>query len=329
MRIFDVLRSKSSAAFFLAFPVALVLAVGFVFSAGHPFERRRVVLVESDSSPALAALADELTRYDAITIDHAATEAEALGRLRSRMATGVMTSSPTPTLVVGPRDELFARGAASVLEAPLAIEILEVPSYGYVHYLFPGMLTFSILLTGLFGMGWAMARFRQSFFLKKLATTPLPKSVFIAAQIAARALLALVQTAVLVAVAALFFSLPITLAGAAWTAGITTLGLIAFMGAGFALACVVKTEELMGDVIGAITFPLVFLSELFFPADGLPAPLPSIAEALPSTHMVRALRSVLVYDADDLQTLLPSLAVLVGWIVVTYAISFAFFRWHR
>lgn len=52
---------------------------------------------------------------------------------------------------------------------------MAVPKWGYVHYLFPGLLTFSVLLAGLFGMGYGMVRFRATLLLKKLATTPLSR----------------------------------------------------------------------------------------------------------------------------------------------------------
>lgn len=337
MRVLDVMRKRSSAAFFMLLPLALLGVVGLVFANGHPFERRHVALVDlaGGGEAELAAIGEAVRAHDEIRVTRLPTEAAATGRLRSRMVSAVVVRERVAgaigtRLVVGPRDSVFARGLAEVMPAPPARrDVLDVPAFGYVHYLFPGVLTFSVLLAGLFGMGHAMVRFRQTLFLKKLATTPLPKHTFVAAQIVARALLVMVQLVVLVGGAMLVFDLPVTLAGLGWTAVITLLGLLTFMGMGFALACAVETEELMVDVINAVNLILVFLSELFFPVDGLAAPLPAISELLPSTHMVRLAREVLLHGVTDPATLAPGLVHLSVWAAATFALSLWLFRWHR
>src|SRR5690606_40152045 len=112
-----------------------------------------------------------------------------------------------------------------------------VPRWGYVHYLFPGLLTFSVLLSGLFGMGYVMVSYRQSLFLKKLATTQLSKSSFVLAQIVSRSVLVLGQNALLLLLGYFAFELPLSLPAVGWLALISTLGLLTFMGLGFVLAC--------------------------------------------------------------------------------------------
>jgi ABC-type multidrug transport system permease subunit len=328
LRVLDVLRSGTSGVLFLVFPLVLLGVVGIVFMNGHPFERRHVVLV--GEGPALDAVAAELARFPEVRVEHASSEAGAIGRLKSRMASAVIVPAEGRELrlVVGPKDELFGRGVLHEVPSLTRLEIQAVPRWGYVHYLFPGLLTFSVMLAGLFGMGYAMARYRQNLFLKKLATTPLPKSTFILAQIAARGLLVLAQIAVLVIAARLVFGLPLTLASVAWLFVFTLLGLLTFMAIGFSLAVVVKTESVMIDVINAVTVPLVLFSEIFFPADELPGPLPQLAAALPSTQMVRLTRDVLLYGVTDASALLPGMLVLVAWSLVNYVVSLALFKWH-
>jgi len=335
MRVLDVLRSRSSAGFFLALPVVLLVLVGLVFANGQPFERRRMILVDegTPASPAaLDAIAASLEGHDGIRVERGTARGPALGRLDSRMTSAVLVrdaDGESLRLVVGPRDRLWAMGVRQVLSVPVEIEVHRTPRWGYVHYLFPGLLTFAVLLAGLFGMGHAMVRYRQSQLLKKLATTPLRRSTFVGAQITARALLVLLQMIVLVVVAALLFDLPLSLGAAAWMALVTTLGLLTFMGAGFALACLVRTEDLMVDVISAVNLPLVFLSEIFFPLDDLPAPLRAIGDVLPSTHMVRLLREVTLYGTHEVGALAPSLLNLALWAAGTFAVSLLAFRWHR
>jgi ABC-2 type transport system permease protein len=44
---------------------------------------------------------------------------------------------------------------------------------------------------------------------------------------------------------------------------------------------------------------------------------------------VRLLRSVMLYGVSDLASLAPGLALMMGWGVVTFAISLWVFKWHE
>lgn len=319
LRVLDIARNRASLALLFGLPLVLLAIVTLVFMGGHPFERRHVIAVGGDPA-ALAALPD-------VTVDHEASERAALGRLDSRMASAVVFPGNPTRIVVGPRDVVFARGIAASLATPHAIETRAVPRFGYVHYLLPGLLTFSVLIAGLFGIGTAMLRFRETLFLKKLATTPLRRTTFVAAQIVARSALVLGQTLLLLLVATVALSLPVSLAAFAWLTVLTLLGIVTFLGVGFAVAAAVPREAMLVDVISASTAPLVLLSEIFFPVDVLPGPLPAVAGALPSTQMVRAVRAVLLEGVVDPRALLPAIAAMVAWMLVTYAIAVLTFRW--
>jgi ABC-2 type transport system permease protein len=328
----DVLRSRSTTSFVLLFPILLLVVVGLVFMNGHPFERRVVLLVAADapteSQP--EGVVRALSEFEEVTIDRTHRESAALGRLRARMASAVWlegTGGAPARLLVGPRDRLFARGVVAVLPEAPKVEIIDVPRWGYVHYLFPGILTFSIMISGLFAMGYTMVLYRQNRFLKKLATTPLPKLTFVAAQIVGRGALILLQAVILVAVAVVAFGLPTSIAALAWLSVVTLLGLLTFMGVGFALACLVRTEDIVVDIINAINIPLVLLSEIFFPLDALPRPLAVVGGMLPSTVMVRLVREVLLYGGTGSATV-PGLGVLALWAAATFAASMMVFRWH-
>ena len=57
-------------------------------------------------------------------------------------------------------------------------------------------------------------------------------------------------------------------------------------GAGFALACLIRTEAVVSDTIAALTLPLTLFSGVFFPIDVLPSALHAVCAVLPSTLMV-------------------------------------------
>jgi ABC-2 type transport system permease protein len=334
MRILDVLRSKSSTGFILGFPIVLMVCLGIVFMNGHPFERHMVAVVGEfgDDEPAIAAIRTALAPLDEVRVERVPEYAMALGRLRARMASAILivpAGASPPRLVVGPRDQLFGRGLAAALPVAPSVVVLEVPRWGYVHYLFPGLLAFSILVSGIAGMAYTMVLYRQNGFLKKLATTPLRRSAFVGAQLAARMVLVLAQVALLVATAWLGFELRFDAAALAWTFAISATGLLAFLGLGFALACVIRTGDLVIDVINAINLPLILLSEMFFALDALPRPLAALGAVLPSTQLVRLLRDVMLYGVHDAAALLPGLGILIAWTIGGFGLSLWAFKWQR
>jgi ABC-type multidrug transport system permease subunit len=333
IRLLDVLRSRSSTGFVLLFPVVLLAVLGLVFMHGHPFERRYVAIVATDRpSSAIEDCVRKLETFDEVRVTHERTEAEAMGKLRSRMANAVLIAAPDGTdltLRIGERDRIFGNGLTAILTVPLRVEIVSAPRFGYVHYLFPGILTFSVLTAGLFGMGYPMVLFRQSLFLKKLATTPLRKHTFIAANVATRAILVLVQVVLLLLIARVAFGMPLTVVSFFWIMGISLLGVLVFLGAGFAIASKITNPELLVDIISALNFPMIFFSEIFFPLDGLPKPLAAFGSMLPSTEMVRLSRSVLLYGVRDISHLAGGLGLLGGWAIAMFAISLLTFKWHE
>jgi ABC-2 type transport system permease protein len=136
------------------------------------------------------------------------------------------------------------------------------------------------------------------------------------------------QVALMVAVGALAFGVHFDALSLAWLTAICLLGVLTFMGVGFVIACVIKTEDLITDVISAVNMPLVLLSEIFFPLEALPRPLAVVGEWLPSTEMVRLLRNVLLYGVTEPRDLAGGIAMLAGWAVVTFAVSLAVFDWE-
>ena len=248
-RLFDVLRSKSSATFMFAFPVLLLLVVGFIFINGHPFEQSHVALLGDADASALSS-------FEEVSVERSADREEAFGKLKARMVIAVLERRGAQTvLTVRPRSRLIGQGMLAELGKAATLEVLEVPSFGYVHYLFAGLVAFSVMLSGLFATGWTMVVYRQNRFLKKLATTPLSKSSFVAALVGARGLLIYGQLGLMTLVGAVVFGLSFSSLRLVWFAAICGLGLAVFMGIGFILACLIRTEDLVVDIISAVNMP--------------------------------------------------------------------------
>ncbi|MCU0659140.1 MAG: ABC transporter permease [Polyangiaceae bacterium] len=302
-------------------PLLLVGVVGLVFLRGHPFERKRIAVLRGGEGVAAA-----LARMPEVKVRGATTEQEALGLLRSREVVGVVRGGPEGVeVIVGERDELLGRGMAAAAGARW--RAVAAPTEGFVHFLVPGLLMFSALVSGFFGIGYPMVRYRQGLFLKKLATTPLGRGTFLASQVLARTALALGQAALMLGVARAAFGFPLPWGALGWVTLVVTLAILVFMALGLVLACFVRDEAAMVDAINVLMMPFALLSEVFFPADELPGPLPALAGLLPSTQLVRLLRAILLQGARDLEALGPGLLVVLAWLLLCAAVSLSAFRW--
>jgi ABC-type polysaccharide/polyol phosphate export permease len=325
IRLAEVLRKKGSAFWFFALPLILVGLVALVFQKGHPFERRHVVVVGSEP----AALEREVGA-DALRIDRVDDEAAARARLRSRSASAIVLRDELGKLrvVVGRREMIFGRGLVAELGGTGALEVIDMPETGYVTYLVPGMLAQSVIIAGLFGMGYQMVRFRQSRFLRKLATTPLSRTTFVLSNILSRLVLVGIQLAMLLVVVRIAFDVPLTPVSFAWVLLTGAFGLVAFMGIGFVISCAVTSEDVVTDIINAVAVPIALLSEIFFPSEELPRALALLSAALPSTQMVRVMRAVLLHGESGSTNVLVGLAILAAWALVTFTVAVRAFKWR-
>jgi ABC-type multidrug transport system permease subunit len=325
LRVLDVVRSRSATFAFLGLPVLILLVLASVFGTGHPFEVRRITLVQTGERDARVA---QLSAYEGVRVESEPDLQVARRKLEMRATDAVLEREADGALqiAVGSKDELWGRGVAGLLPRSRLV-LVERSRFGYVHYLFPGLLCSSVMFAGLFGMGYAMARYRSSAFLKKLATTPLGRSTFVLAQILGRGSLVTVQAGLLLVVAILGFGLRPTPSGALSAALVCAVGLFVFSGIGFALASLIETEAVVSDVISGLTLPFTLFSGVFFPLDALPPALVKVCALLPSTLMVDAVRSTLLYGAG-FATVTGNLCGLVLWGAASFAISVRLFRWH-
>lgn len=324
LRIAEVVRQPLSLVMLLGLPPILLFTLALVFAHGHPFERRHVAVLAP-------AQVDAAALGEGVVVRPATSEDEARAALSSRMVSAIVVAGDDgPRVLAGARERLFAEGLAARLRggAPAEVAVVPAPALGYVHYLVPGLLAYSLLIAGLFGSGYTLLRYRQNQFLKKLAATPLRRSTFVAALLCSRSALCLAQVAVLLVCARVGVGLPLEVWQGLVVLALALLGLLAFMGLGFALACAVRDEVVLMDVVNAAGVPLVFLSEIFFPTSELPGPLPQIAGLLPTTALVHLLRAAILAPST-LAGCASDVLILALWAACAYTLGVLRFRWHR
>ena len=254
--------------------------------------------------------------------------------LRNRTGLFWLLLFPTVLIVVfsalvgGNSDSKICVGAVNgeATPVPISTQGLQAKNMNYVDFLVPGVLAMSIMNGGIAGLSAAFVVMRERDVLRRIKVTPFPLMGFITARVATQLLVALCQAAILLGLAKLIFNLDIV-GNLLEVAVFIFLGSLAFLAIGFFVAGVSRKQESATALAQLISFPMLFLSGVFFPLSRAPVWLQDVAKALPHTYLADGLRQVMVYGAS-LASLWGDLLALVLTIAVSLALAVRFFRWE-
>ncbi|MDQ0896883.1 ABC transporter permease [Paenibacillus sp. V4I7] len=206
---------------------------------------------------------------------------------------------------------------------PLGVQALQLR---YIDFLVPGILAMMIMSNNLNGVAGQIASWRERGVLRRMQSTPLKASTFIAAQITARLVLNNLQAMIVLLVGSLIFG---TQVNGSWLLLLlfVVLGTLTFMSIGFIIAGVAKTPESAGPIAGFISFPLLFLGGVFFSVSNMPEFLQPIVKSIPITQLSTALRQVMNVGAGLGDLWLEALLLSI-WLVVSFIIATFTFKWE-
>lgn len=196
----------------------------------------------------------------------------------------------------------------------------------YIDFLVPGIVAMMIMSSNLNGVAGQIASWRERGVLRRMQSTTLSAGTFIAAQITARLMLNGLQAVIVLLIAALAFG---TQVRGSWAVLLfyVILGTLVFMSIGFIIAGLAKTPESAGPIAGLISFPLLFLGNVFFPVRDMPEFLQPIVLALPITPLSGALREVMNVGAG-IGSLWVETVILVAWLAAAFVVASRSFKWE-
>ncbi|HEY4034783.1 MAG TPA: ABC transporter permease [Ktedonobacteraceae bacterium] len=192
-----------------------------------------------------------------------------------------------------------------------------------INFLLPGILALAIIAAGMVNLGIATAYERYYGVLKRLGSSPLPRSGLIIAKVISILLLELLQVIMLVGVAIVLYGW--RPAGSPLLALLTiALGTVTFAALGLAMAGALRAEITLA---GANALYLVFLliGGGLLPVDRLPAPLADFAEILPAAALTQALQATMTNGSHFPAT---PLIVLAVWAVTFLLVAARTFKWE-
>jgi len=197
----------------------------------------------------------------------------------------------------------------------------------YLDWLFPGILGMNMMFSALYGVGFVVVRYRKNGVLKRFKATPLTAFEYLTAQMLSRIFL-LMFTLVIVWIGCdLFFHFHVKGSYLDLLA-VFLLGGMSLTALGLVLAARGTSEEFTNGVLNFITWPMMFLSEVWFSIEGAPKWVKTIAELFPLTHMLRAVRSIM-NDGAGLMDLGIEMTALFAMTLIFLSIGAAMFSWNK
>ncbi|HET8902429.1 MAG TPA: ABC transporter permease [Saccharospirillum sp.] len=319
-------RDRSSLAWNFAFPFLLVFGFYFIFGQGMPMFKVGVISEQDAyiSQPAFMQLSHiQFVPYEELD--------EALNRARRHQIDLVLDLDRKLYWVnEESRNGYVAERLLVNADPEFNRRVVQGEPIRYVDWVLPGIIGMNIMFSSLFGVGYAIVRYRKNGVLKRLKATPLSAFEFVSAQILSRLL-----TVMLVASIIYFgshWALSTLMLGNVFSLLLTLfIGALALISLGLAVASRSRSEELTGGLMNMATWPMMGLSQVWFSLEGAPPTVQSVANALPLTHLVSAAREITTEGATLLQVS-DHLLILLGMTALFLSIAALLFNWdsdHR
>ncbi len=232
-------------------------------------------------------------------------------------------SSTSPKSYIVEKILLSTRSTNTDFYAKKSVTGREIP---YIEWLFPGIICMNIMFSALFGVGYIVVRYRKNGVLKRLSVTPVKRFEFLSAQILSRMFVIIVTTV-------------IVYAGCAWLYGFECRGsyvtlFIAFTLGGFSLVTIAllvsarsSSEEFAGGILNLISWPMMFLSEVWFSLEGAEPWVKKVSQFLPLTHMIDSARKIM-NDGASFGDVQFEFLIMAGTSLLFLVIGSAFFKWQ-
>jgi ABC-2 type transport system permease protein len=347
-----ILRNPSAVAFSFGFPLVFILVFGFINGGGPTVTFALANRQDTTNYVVRGLLRSPIMRLTDETDSAAIRKDLEKGRIAAvlsfdstRMPAGFIqyqvhtqTSSASadkyPILKLALAqvfENAVERGMPAQFRPLIIDELPPVPGreYSMIDFILPGMLGFSLLSAAVFGVAFLFFSLRQQLVLKRYYATPISKKYIVLGEGLARVLFQLITAVVIIGIGKLFFHFTLI---HGWLTFLEMLllslfGLIVFMGFGFIISSVAKSESTIPPFANLFTLPQFLLGGTFFSTDAFPRWLQRICEILPLKQLNDAMRNV-AFEGAHLTDCWKQLSILALWGIATYAVAIKVFKWE-
>lgn len=347
----STMKSPSAVVFTIAFPMVFILVFGFLGGGGfsnvgvayNPAGDTTNVLYQSlkenrsltwvpigDTSEVekllsegdIAAVLDiqeqpagSAPKY-IVEVHSATAHADKLAQLKAIITSELQDADP----VIKERTEQLA---------DIRVSMTTVREFKSIDFVLPGQLGFSMLAGSVFGTSFIFFSLRETLVLKRFYATPVRREIIVLSEGIARMIFQLMGAAIIIAVG--YFVFGYTLVNGVVTflemLLLCALAILVFMGFGFIISGVAKSQSTIPPLSNIVTLPQFLLAGTFFPIDVFPTWLQPFCRILPLTYLNDALRRI-AFENAGLWDVRVDILILLVWGTVLYVVAGRVFKWE-
>jgi ABC-2 type transport system permease protein len=346
-----IFRSPSAVVFSIAFPLIFILVFGFI-GGGKGYHLKVTSAYGSDTASPFYGILHQVSvlkwvdEPDSASINKALKEDDVVAAINIvKQPVGasprykVILQAPSAeqdkvkqlqsiiTSVAQAGDPEIQKLTSSIVDVD--VHFAEVRDYKMIDFILPGQLGFSLLAAGVFGTAFVFFNLRQTLVLKRFFATPVSRQTIVLGEGIARMIFQLMGSIVIIGLG--YFAFGFTLIHG-WVTFLEMLllcmiGLMMFMGFGFIISSIAKSESSIPPLANIVTLPQFLLAGTFFPIDNFPNWLQPFCKVLPLTYLNNALRSI-AFDGAGLLDIKMDILIVLGWGVAVYIIAARVFKWE-
>ena len=313
-------RDKGTLGWTFLFPFLVILGFGYMFDMGDKGQYK-MGIVENKNAPQSRHLS--VIKYGTLK--------QALHKLKNHQLDivydehqyWVQSTSPAGKIA----EDLLLYSMSNSNNTVLKKNIVKGREIKYIDWLFPGLITLNVMWMALWGVGWVIVRQRKMGVLKRFKASPLKPFEYLTAQMLSR-LLILALTGSILFIGG-HFIYPFQTNGSYLVLFIYyLLGCLSLSSLGLLVAARISSDEFANGIINLFSYPMMFLSEIWFSLEGSPMWVKSIAKFMPLWHMTHGLREIMT-NGLGLKELFPSIVFLTAVTALCLAFGSYFFKWVK
>ena len=320
----EFMRDRSSVSWNILMPVLIVLGFAFTFTGNFADQYKVGIANDQPHNPALATFRQ--TKY--IEFIPITDLNKAIVKVERHQLDMLIDAASNKYWVnnESPKGYLVERVMQASLGTSLHKQIVSGKQIRYVDWVIPGILSMNIMFSALFGVGYVIVRYRKNGMLKRLKATPVTAFEYLGAQIVSRLILIMAITIFI------FYGTNLIIGYAMFGSHLSlflvfALGAINMISLGLIIAARTRSEETAGGLLNLLSWPMMFLSGVWFSLEGTNPVMQKIAEILPLTHVTAAARAIMI-DGAGLADVSYHLIVLLVQSMVFLIVGALLFRWE-
>lgn len=193
-------------------------------------------------------------------------------------------------------------------------------------YTFSGLLGFSILSMGIFGLANSMPQEKQRGSFRRLRAAPFSSGQLIMATLLHYLFITLLSILTMIIIGLLVFKFNMR---GDWLVfgAYAIISIVMILGFGLLIGAWARNENQSSPLSNLVSFPMMFLSGVFFPRFLYPDWLQGVTSFVPLTPVVDGFRRIMTENAT-LWQLGQELGVIAVWMLVVYIVAIRLFRWE-